>query len=70
MKNDPTISISLTHDQALVLFDWLNKNQITAPVIDRIMWSVEATLEKALVEPFQTDYESHVAEALKRLSSV
>ena len=63
------IKIELTAQQALVLFDWVKRfneresGQFEDQAEERVLWDVEATLEKALVEPFQDDYERLLAEA-------
>lgn len=57
------ISIGLSRDQALVLFEWLARTGSAdqpAPFVDqaeqRVLWDLEAALEKHLVEPFKSDY--------------
>ncbi|MFI7066988.1 hypothetical protein ACIBL3_38730 [Kribbella sp. NPDC050124] len=59
--NDEPVTIKLTHDQALVLSDWLydvtmRSDQLNAIVPDRAVWSplhtIAGTLDKALPEIF------------------
>lgn len=57
------ISLELSHDRALVLFEWLARTgagEQPAAFEDqaeqRVLWDLEAVLEKRLVEPFKSDY--------------
>jgi hypothetical protein len=56
------IALRLTHSEALVLFEFLsrfseNKRlEILDLAEERVLWDLEAQLEKTLVEPFQGDY--------------
>lgn len=67
------ISLSLTHDQALVLFDWLVREDdrealpTEHPGEQRVLWALEAQLETRLVEQFQPDYSLKVQAARERL---
>jgi hypothetical protein len=67
------VTLHLTHDQALVLFEWLwgksdNKSIPIAHEAERsVLWDIEAQLEKILVEPFQPNYASLVDAARARL---
>jgi hypothetical protein len=70
------IQLTLTHDQALVLFDWLARVDehsdlpIEHDAEQRVLWELEAQLERSLVEPLQADYASAVAAARSRLTCV
>lgn len=70
----PPVIIELTHDQALVLWDWLTSNDLFKPIPApshadrRALWAVEARLDKILVEPFQPNYNELVAAARRRLT--
>jgi hypothetical protein len=63
------VKIELTSDQALVLYDWLARfNQradtdFSDQAEERILFELEATLEKALVAPLQSDYADLLAQA-------
>ncbi|MGH8058911.1 MAG: hypothetical protein ACREOH_17015 [Candidatus Entotheonellia bacterium] len=63
------VKIELTSDEALVLYDWLTRfNQRADPDIadqaeERVLFDVEAMLEKALVAPLQSDYPALLAQA-------
>jgi hypothetical protein len=56
------VKIALTSDEALVLYDWLTRfNQradtdFTDQAEERVLFDLEALLEKALVAPLQSDY--------------
>lgn len=63
------VTIPLTGDQALVLFEWIKRfnerdsNDFEDQAEERVLWDIEAVLEKALVEPFEQDYDRLLAEA-------
>ena len=64
-----SVTIELTSDAALVLYDWLtrfNQREETAfadQAEERVLFDLEALLEKALVAPLQSDYAVLVAQA-------
>ncbi len=69
------VTISLTGDEALVLFDllhrWEDLELVTAPQHQAeqvALWNLSAVLERVLVEPFNPDYASLVSEARARLT--
>ena len=70
----PPVAIELTHDEALVLFDWLASSDFFEPLpvpsdADRCaLWRIEAALEKILVEPFAPNYRDLVAAARRNLT--
>ena len=57
------VTIELTGDQALVLFDWIRRfneqerEDFEDQAEERVLWDIETMLEKALVEPFAQDYD-------------
>lgn len=63
------VTIELTSDEALVLYDWLARfNQQETPGFadqaeERVLFDLEAMLEKALVVPLQSDYATLLAQA-------
>lgn len=63
------VKIELTSDEALVLYDWLARfNQradtdFADQAEERILFDLEAMLEKALVTPLQSDYANFLAQA-------
>jgi hypothetical protein len=68
------ISLALSRDQALVLFEWLARagvSQQPVPFEDqaeqRVLWDLESLLEAALVEPLRSDYRTLVERARERL---
>lgn len=74
MEEKQNISLILTKDEALVLFVFLARlNQVEDPDIfedqaeQKIFWSLEAQLEKQLVEPFSSDYRNVITEARNRV---
>lgn len=66
MSSDrPTVRLDLRPDEALVLFDWLARTSgrdTPAPFDDlseqMVLWCLECMLERVLVEPFSTRYDS------------
>jgi hypothetical protein len=63
------VKIELTSDEALVLYDWLTRfNQrahtdFVDQAEERVLFDLEAMLEKALVAPLQSDYADVLAQA-------
>lgn len=55
------MTIELQDDEALVLFDWLcrrGEEPVAAsidPAEQRVLWDLEAVLEKALTAPLRAD---------------
>jgi hypothetical protein len=71
------ISLGLSRDQALVLFEWLARTgagELPAAFEDRaeqrVLWDLEAALEKHLVEPLQVDYRERLEDARSRVRDV
>ena len=68
-----SITISLSHDEALVLFEWLTQfnaapeNEFEDQAEQRALWNLEAALESVLTEPFRPDYQELLAAARSRL---
>lgn len=60
--SEETITINLTREEALVLFELLTrfseegKLQIKDSSEERVLWNVQCLLEKTLTEPFQANY--------------
>lgn len=73
MSKDQKVTIELTKDEALVLFDWLGRfNAMEGKVFEdraeqRVLWDIESMLEAVLVEPLVRGYGSAVAEARSRV---
>lgn len=63
------VAIELTGDEALVLFEWIKRfnagdaRDFEDQAEERVLWDIEAVLEKALVAPFERDYDRRLAEA-------
>jgi hypothetical protein len=75
MADASDVTISLTSDEALVLFDllhrWEDADSVTAPEHQAeqvALWSLSALLERELREPFDSRYGDLVAEARGRLA--
>ena len=70
---EEAVSIHLTGDQALVLFDWITRFDETGDptFVDQaeqtLLWIIEGSLEKALVAPFAANYLELVAQARDRV---
>ena len=69
-----SITISLTRDEALVLFEWLARNTSVGdtPTIEdeserKALWILEGLLENVLVEPLRPDYRELLTQARGRL---
>jgi hypothetical protein len=69
-----SVKIELTSEQALVLFDWLGRfNADPRGVLfedqaeERVLWDLEATLERVLVEPFAANYRELLGQARERV---
>jgi hypothetical protein len=71
------VQLSLSADEALVLFDWLHRMEdqdgLHGTVEDNgelvALWNLSALLERELVEPLQADYRVQVAAARRRLAT-
>lgn len=66
-----SVSIELSGDEALVLFEWLGGLRGAKVAIEeaeqRVLWRIEAVLEKSLAEPFAKNYAELVEQARKRI---
>ncbi len=66
-------TLTLTADQALVLFEWLAREDGTGTLPikhqseQNVLWEIQAQLEKTLVVPLRPDYEVLLAAARERL---
>ncbi|MEU5417837.1 hypothetical protein [Streptomyces sp. NPDC020667] len=74
--HEPVVVIGLSHDEALVLSDWLERLQMTdlsRMVDDPAVWApihrIAGTLDKALPGLFAADYDERLAAARERLRS-
>lgn len=70
-----TVSLTISRDEALVLFDWLaslgnEPNEVELdPPVQQTLWRIEGQLESALVEVLEPDYSEKLRLARQRLSS-
>lgn len=68
------VTVVLTRDQAMVLFDWLARTGSSGrPAVfedqaeQRALWLLETSLESSLSEPLASDYRDRVEAARRRL---
>ena len=71
-RREADVTLALNGNEALVLFEWLARfNNGSSDLEDqaeqRVLWDVEAMLEKALVAPLRTDYADLLATARERV---
>ncbi len=72
MSNDD-IKLSLTHDEALVLFEMMSRFSDTDKLAiehqseERALWNLCCLLEREMVEPFMENYNELLSEARERL---
>lgn len=70
------VDVRLTHDEALVLFDWLHRSEdvdgpapVEHPAEQVALWNLSALLERHLIDPLTSDYALLVEAARKRLGA-
>lgn len=65
------VTLSLTRDEALVLFEWLHANEGKHEFADqaeqRVLWDLEASVERQIAALFRPDYSRLLDEARSRL---
>jgi hypothetical protein len=72
--NGDSVPVVLASDEALVLFELLARRGDAGPLViedpaeERVLWGLEAALERRLVEPFRPDYAAQLAAARERIS--
>jgi hypothetical protein len=71
------VQLTLTNDEALVLFEWLTRtsdNDAPAPFVDRaeqrVLWDLLAMLERVLVGPLSPEYDKLLTAARAALHDV
>ncbi|MDL2343819.1 hypothetical protein QOL99_06615 [Deinococcus sp. MIMF12] len=75
MKPEQGVRLSLTPEEALVLFEWLVREDGAGGLTfahsaeERVLWGLEAQLEKSLVDVLAPDYAGCLAEARQRVLS-
>ena len=69
-KKNNGISLSLSNEEALVLLNWVfrfneleNDNFFDDQAEKRVLWDIEAVLEKVITEVFSGNYEEILAKA-------
>jgi hypothetical protein len=73
MLSSEIITIKLTNEQALVLFEFLRRSDdedrywFADQAEQRVLWDVEAILEKQLVEIFSPGYKQFLNEAREKV---
>lgn len=71
--NDEEVQITLTKDEALVLFEVLSRFSNTDKLTiehqseERALWNLTCLFEEILVEPFQSNYSELLQAAQERL---
>lgn len=69
-----SFTISLSHDDALVLFEWMASLEekgaagLTDEAEQVVIWRVEAQLEASLPDIVMNDYEARVSAAKRRVT--
>jgi hypothetical protein len=67
------VTVTLSPDEALVLFEWLARfnaepaQEFEHPAEPRVLWSLENSLESILVEPLDPGYRALLDAARARL---
>jgi hypothetical protein len=76
MANPVDMTVVLSSDEALVLFEllhrWEDEEQVSAPrhgAEQVALWNLSAALERVLIEPFSADYRQLLSEARARLTT-
>ena len=74
------LRLGLTSDEALVVFEWLYRNEDSDIGLDhlgivddaerQVLWSLLACLESNLVDPFRSDYRERLESARAALRVV
>jgi type VI protein secretion system component VasK len=68
-----SVRIELSNDEAMVLHSWVARfnqredNQFEDQAEQRVLWNLEALLEKSQADPFLEEYDSLVASARARV---
>jgi hypothetical protein len=75
MTESGDVTITLTSDEALVLFDllhqWEDADRVSVPrhkAEQVVLWNLSALLERELIEPFDTKYRDLISAARDRLT--
>lgn len=71
-EREADATLGLTADEALVFFEWLSRynnggGEFEDQAEQRVLWDLEARLEKALVAPLRADYAELLTTARERV---
>lgn len=73
-QNSDKILLELNKEEALVLFDWLvrfnegeNANLFKDQAEERVLWDMEASLEKVTSETFNANYSEILSKAREKV---
>jgi hypothetical protein len=66
------VKLELSEDEAIVFFDWIKRfnnkdNQFEDQAEERVLWDIEALLEKKLLIPFDSEYSKLLLNARRRI---
>ena len=67
------VILELSNDEALILFEWIKRfneqdnQEFEDQAEERVLWNLEALLEKSLTTPFDRDYKALLNEARGRV---
>ena len=70
---DEKVTIELNGDEALILFDWIKRfnekesNDFEDQAEERVLWNLEALLERSLVAPLTSEYKTLLMKARDRM---
>lgn len=74
MDDIQNITLTISKDESLVLFDFLSRfNESEHPNIfedqaeQKVLWIIEGQLEKQLVEPFMPDYKEIIKKVRNKI---
>lgn len=74
IKDNKSVSLKLSSDEALVLLEWLTKfNQKEHPLLfedqaeERILFDLESSLEKVVSETFEGNYLENLSRARQEI---
>ena len=73
-EDNGQISICLSNDEGIVFFDWLSRlenlenTEIFKTKIEQtLLWDIETSMEKVMIETFMENYDNLVKAARERL---
>ena len=73
-KDEHSIILNLTNEEAIVFFDWLSRfNEadsmkfVDDQAEERVLWDIEASLEKVINESLEEDYVELLSRAREKV---